>query len=639
MIELRIEGTTVPFSLNTSIALDISSSVFDLEVVKGTKSYPFTLPVSKETDLIFGGINNLQSAGSLRKTFKAELFAHGSLILKGKFKLNKPTNNSYPGYLVSAAGSLQQEVGKKSLRSLDLGSTSFDKFYEESRFYFLQLPEANTWTVNTKVDLFVSVVDGYYGSYYSMFDGSVESTLTGLAAQLNADLINTGGHISYVKGNTISVSIAGSKQFNILGSGISTADINTPTLTTIYSFYPAEHKHVNIRNTEDIVFPVVSNTAFYEDDANFNGFINEIVPIGSSLDSVLTTLYGVGPHYQQNSSDDLTRYSAVAMPFLHKVLNSIFALAGFTPSGLLLSDSQLQKLIVYNNYALDMQATYSVFGLRGAIPGKDFCHFKDIVNHAQQLPDITVGEFLNAIRIPFNFGFFFNLRSGKVELIPLKDILSAPCELDWTDRVVPTWSQEAEDEKTYTFSFTEDSSDSAFKDSDTTVTAQLASYTLASSDSDQEDIQTEGIESKVSPLPVKTIGSRLVPYALQKATTVLFGGVKTDAQPRLLFWYGMSNDTQGKLYPKASNVSPDGNYSLQWNGEKGLYNTFWKDWIAFQKRSRRLEIPVTLRPEDLTSLDLKKKVHIRGNDYLIENLKISVPLKIGSPGTLTAWRV
>ena len=93
---------------------------------------------------------------------------------------------------------------------------------------------------------------------------------------------------------------------------------------------------------------------------------------------------------------------------------------------------------------------------------------------------------------------------------------------------------------------------------------------------------------------------------------------------RFLFWRGIIDG-----YPTATasdlNQNPDYNYTLHWEGEKGLYNKFWKDYVSFlQKSKHSTEQKIYINLVDLVNFDITKKKRFFGNDYLIKKLSVEL---------------
>jgi hypothetical protein len=252
-------------------------------------------------------------------------------------------------------------------------------------------------------------------------------------------------------------------------------------------------------------------------------------------------------------------------------------------------------------------------------PGEPFNEYPESIQYAAYLPDLTVGEFFNNLRIVFNLGYFFDMKGNRVDLLYLRDVIQGTCLLDWTEKVVPEWGKDIQDAKEYSLSSEVETGDELTKAMD----PQLSGYGTGK----------DKITTKFGTVATQEKGGRVMPHVEQKGNSVLFSQ-QNAFLPRLLFYHGNIRTALNHLYPKADNVSLDGNFSLQWTGAKGLYETYWKDWIAFLERTAAIELPVMLDIVDLANLDFRQKVYIRGNQYLIERVQVSLPLTRPSRVTL-----
>lgn len=133
--------------------------------------------------------------------------------------------------------------------------------------------------------------------------------------------------------------------------------------------------------------------------------------------------------------------------------------------------------------------------------------------------------------------------------------------------------------------------------------------------------------------PLFPLRDWMVPQAKQKGNSPMFDlYVNNPYTPRLLFYRGFRNDGNGEPYPLGSYHNYDydenriGNYSLSWDGDDGLYNVWWKDYLNVISGSRTITIPVRLNLNDLLNLDFKKKIRIRDVNYLIKSIDIKLPI-------------
>jgi len=100
---------------------------------------------------------------------------------------------------------------------------------------------------------------------------------------------------------------------------------------------------------------------------------------------------------------------------------------------------------------------------------------------------------------------------------------------------------------------------------------------------------------------------------------------------RLVFYRGIYTDSRGYYYPLASSDAIDlhgnstGNYTMQWDGEKGLYNQWWAAWNEFLESSKETRWNLRLSLPDILNLDMRKRIRIKSTRYLIKKLSIKFP--------------
>lgn len=66
-------------------------------------------------------------------------------------------------------------------------------------------------------------------------------------------------------------------------------------------------------------------------------------------------------------------------------------------------------------------------------------------------------------------------------------------------------------------------------------------------------------------------------------------------------------------------------YSLHWDGDKGLYEKFWKNYIYWKENFRKfVKIDIRWKPADLQNLDFSKKYRVRSQDYFIKKIHVKI---------------
>jgi hypothetical protein len=85
-----------------------------------------------------------------------------------------------------------------------------------------------------------------------------------------------------------------------------------------------------------------------------------------------------------------------------------------------------------------------------------------------------------------------------------------------------------------------------------------------------------------------------------------------------------SND----IYDMLNNAIPGAEFALRWDGDHGLYEKVWKEYIDWQLNNRKDCITVIQWPvQHLVDFDFSKKYRIRGIDYLVKNIKFNLDFK------------
>jgi hypothetical protein len=89
------------------------------------------------------------------------------------------------------------------------------------------------------------------------------------------------------------------------------------------------------------------------------------------------------------------------------------------------------------------------------------------------------------------------------------------------------------------------------------------------------------------------------PYTKQLSNNIIRQDLQPNS-PRLLFYRGMQEDSEGNLYPLGSmdnldydgDQIPDRNLCLRWEGEYGLYNQLWKNYLSWYRSRRQIDYQV-----------------------------------------------
>jgi hypothetical protein len=227
------------------------------------------------------------------------------------------------------------------------------------------------------------------------------------------------------------------------------------------------------------------------------------------------------------------------------------------------------------------------------------------------MPDLTVGEFFNAVTKGFAVKMFFNDRENRVRFTLMRTVLNAPCEIDLGGRTGRAYSTEETDPLDLQLVYALDSTDETMKE----PTGIFAPYGTGK----------DKLEFPGASLENSTLAGRVMPHTRTPGISPLFGMGENTSALRLLFWKGMQADANGVLYPAASHTL--NGKSLQWNGEGGLYETYWKEFYRFKVNATPLEKDVAYTPEQLANLDFEQKNYFSGLNWLPVKVQVNLPVK------------
>jgi hypothetical protein len=111
---------------------------------------------------------------------------------------------------------------------------------------------------------------------------------------------------------------------------------------------------------------------------------------------------------------------------------------------------------------------------------------------------------------------------------------------------------------------------------------------------------------------------------------------RSEMPVRFTFYRGIYEDGAGNNYPMGCAIRYDainnelGQYSLNWDGDNGVYATWWRRWHNMLLYGKHISRRITLSPSDLNSFQFDHKVRIGNMDYIIKSIKVNV----GSNGLL-----
>lgn len=310
--------------------------------------------------------------------------------------------------------------------------------------------------------------------------------------------------------------------------------------------------------------------------------------------------------------------------------------------------------------------------------------FSKTLNLNNHIPKILIPDFLNAITSAFCLAFFINNSSGKSYIKLIKNIINDNTIIDFSDNCMPDPQVLFTDYEGYKFDFSWSSKDALTTDNfksyeaflgeydsfdDLPIPSELDQYAIVkninsvyfySADEDNNiawrkvsDINNELIidqgNDEVIPQLSPMLLTRDVPISVAKAIyptikqlgSSSFGTGNNDCDLHLLFYRGIKKDELNYNYPLASSSNLDangnstGNYSLAWDGDEGLYNVFWKDYIEFYRNAKKVIYYKLMTASDFFNLDFSRKYYIHGTIYLIKEIETTITNNEIKPAKIT----
>lgn len=320
------------------------------------------------------------------------------------------------------------------------------------------------------------------------------------------------------------------------------------------------------------VFPTIYAPDLYDGNvADYEGYINYYNTSGD---------YGTNDDY---FSTDSWKYPIVPMMFLKSAVEKAMALVGVsTVQGDFFNDSDIQKLIVYNQKTLDQNINPQNFvidadQLYDNQLFNPWNGWKSTYNLGDHLPNVSVYEFMN--RLGSTFPLITRIRNGVAKINSVNALLGQK-PTDLTDYITENFAKEYSEATGYKLTYDR-------QDEDVLSDTDLLDLQDGNDDDDLVEIEA-GFFSLYNKTAVNVEGTTerfwLLPQETGQCTSDLAETV-ADIPFKLLWYFGLQDDNVDNDYPFASFFPENydgtsvGAYSLQWDGTEGLYAKWWSKLI------------------------------------------------------------
>lgn len=327
-------------------------------------------------------------------------------------------------------------------------------------------------------------------------------------------------------------------------------------------------------------FPVVYAPGFYGNNANWRGYLN----------------YRHNTAKPRNIAEKTKIWRNTCVPFVRvrHILEAMSSALGVSIWSGFFSSPTFLKLLVWNNYALD-QIVEDEFLPVG--DEKYLQAYKKQIDLNQHVPAISGRAFLSAMSSFFNIYYekTGNSVTGKLKRTQLENV-----PIDWSDKVAPGYAFDVKKRGGAEMRFPK-----AAETDTTTVAGQLENYISLLPGTNKIDVPFRPLNDNSSTDPL--LGSNWK-HAYTAAKGTSDEAEKSDPGLRLLFDLGFQPDSAGVNYWQSgrNRLNHQGaeiaEFDLDWPGEKGLYETFWRGWAEMLANSPTIQIPLRLESHEIDEM-------------------------------------
>lgn len=330
--------------------------------------------------------------------------------------------------------------------------------------------------------------------------------------------------------------------------------------------------------------------------------------------------------------------------YLAWVLERIYALAGYRIIGDWIGREETQRLTMLN-----LTAMAGVTGLVATLSGHS-------VVAGLCLPDLSVPDFLKAIRQRYGLVFNFNANDQTVSIRRFVDVLRKPTTQDLTRFQLTGYSIDAALNRGYRFQETPDGADELFRDQQAQPIKPPALVLGRGEQLVEMKVDAPQMIYEPSSAGTSTTAKWLVPTVRQAGNLLdetykdsdrfveknsADGSLKrrNDVGLRILSYRGMQPDSTGALYPLATNgtrdgrqATIDGSEATTLVGRAGVYRTNLRAYYYFRDQTRRVVASLLLPTTVLAGLKLDEPVAL-ALEGSVRRSYLPDKIQSDSPGT------
>jgi hypothetical protein len=550
MIGIQIEDTFLDLQSGQKIQITSSNPATDKDSVARVFSYPFQVAATPRNLAALLNANRLDAKRRGEADYRPEvtMYVGGAPFEYGRLTIGQVSPDALECSFGNQERKLLDDLATIKIRSL---------------MPTISVPqgETGTWifTINpvlTPYEYRVLINDVSYFHLASPGDDEFDAG-TALRDLINAAYPGT----AIVSGGTPTLEIR--------------AETNDPFAVSTYSGLTlvsavtvGEAVHTNLVDyltdlqsvpADSHSFPMIRHDGFYGDaNIGFTGFIN----------------YFHDGTFGSNEPSVEKEWAYTYVPFVayKYVLDQIADNLGFVWAGDFYDSVDFAQARMFSNYCLDkLRYEWFDFGY------KYYNSWKTAYNLADHVPDITAKAFLDLVFSLFNI--YPTIRDKTITLHKRRDQLSADLN-NISLNVVQDYRMTLVPKRGLTLRFKGVAAIQAVN------AGQLDDYVIG----DGKNV----LEFDLYPLPDSYFNDSATDTTMRLAWVFEKGSsdemnVGINAFPlRIFFDRGLQSDSDGDQYHMGTHLDTDfdgvqiGDLSLEWDGDRGLYETLWKGWAEIQ---------------------------------------------------------
>ncbi|QIP15706.1 hypothetical protein G8759_25265 [Spirosoma aureum] len=336
-------------------------------------------------------------------------------------------------------------------------------------------------------------------------------------------------------------------------------------------------------------------------------------------------------------------FTVVPQFYLSWVLERIMALAGYRIESSWLASEEVQRLVIVNQTAMNCKIGPIFSDPAGILQGHR-------VTAGMHLPDMSVSDFLKAIKGRFGLVFGFNSNTRTCYMERFVDMVRAGAAIDLTEYQSGNYDIDEPDLKGFSVAEFIDSGDDLYKDQKGNL-IQPAPY-VSGKGGQPISLKVGTCQMIIDPSPLAPTGQTAqwqVPTLRQAGNTLDLnykvserslndqGKRQNDIGLKLLSYRGMTQDSAGHAYPLATNDVRDGrqiitgSQALTISGWYGAWRQFLRAYYYFRDNTQKVSVPLLLPVAVLAQLQLHRAVALCLEDQ-IRRIYLVSKLQADSPG-------